>query len=194
MDCSKVGALIQKLRMEKQLTQRALAEQLGLSDKTISKWERGLGCPDVSVLSTLSKILGVELDSLLTGEQDASATLGGNMKRVQFYVCPACGNLLTATGEASISCCGRRLEPLAAEKPDPAHRLNLEAVENDWYVTSGHEMTKPHHITFVALVTGDKLFLVKLYPEWGLGVRFPCLAHGQLYFYCTQHGLFSQHF
>ena len=116
------------------------------------------------------------------------------MKRIQFYVCPTCGNLLIGTGDATIGCCGRRLEPLTPSKPDGAHTLHLETVEHDWYVTADHEMSKSHHVAFVALVTGDKLLLTKLYPEWGLSARFARIAHGQLYFYCTQHGLFCQRF
>ena len=134
----------------------------------------------------LCGLVGIFLNVLLFAFKLAAGILSGSVA-----VTADAFNNLSDAGSSVITLIGFKL---AAEKPDPAHRLNLEAVENDWYVTSGHEMTKPHHITFVALVTGDKLFLVKLYPEWGLGVRFPCLAHGQLYFYCTQHGLFSQHF
>ena len=50
MNPEKIGSLIFQLRKEKNLTQKQLGEKLGLSDKTISKWERGLGCPDISLL------------------------------------------------------------------------------------------------------------------------------------------------
>ena len=68
MDQQKIGALIRTLRREKHMTQKALAERLGLSDKAVSKWERGLGCPDVSLLGDLSTILGVDLARMLSGE------------------------------------------------------------------------------------------------------------------------------
>lgn len=114
------------------------------------------------------------------------------MKKTVYYVCPVCGNLLTASAEASVSCCGRRLEPLKAAKPDPDHQLIIEQVENEWFLTSRHPMTKDHTITFAALVTGDRLQLVKLYPEWDLQVRFPRRGHGILLWHCSRHGLFSQ--
>ena len=192
MDCAKTGNLIRVLRLERGMTQRQLAEALGLCDKTVSKWERGLGCPDVSVLSRLAQLLGVGLEDLLNGQLPALETIGGNMKKTVYYVCPVCGNLLTASAEASVSCCGRRLEPLKAAKPDPDHQLIIEQVENEWFLTSRHPMTKDHTITFAALVTGDRLQLVKLYPEWDLQVRFPRRGHGILLWHCSRHGLFSQ--
>lgn len=192
MDCAKTGNLIRALRLERGMTQRQLAEALGLCDKTVSKWERGLGCPDVSVLNRLAQLLGVGLEDLLNGQLPALETIGGNMKKTVYYVCPVCGNLLTASAEASVSCCGRRLEPLKAAKPDPDHQLIIEQVENEWFLTSRHPMTKDHTITFAALVTGDRLQLVKLYPEWDLQVRFPRRGHGILLWHCSRHGLFSQ--
>lgn len=48
MDCTKVGILLKALRNEKEMTQKQVADRMHISDKTISKWERGLGCPDVS--------------------------------------------------------------------------------------------------------------------------------------------------
>ena len=54
MDNTKLGSLIRVLRREAGMTQRDLAETLGVTDKAVSKWERGLGCPDVSFLPQLS--------------------------------------------------------------------------------------------------------------------------------------------
>lgn len=68
MDEIKVGARIAKLRAEKNLTQAALGELLGISDKTISKWECG-GCfPDVSLFPKLADTFGVTVDYLMRGE------------------------------------------------------------------------------------------------------------------------------
>ena len=102
MDCEKIGKLIYSLRTERNLTQQKLAEYMNISDKTISKWERGFGCPDISLLPELSNIFGVSLENLLAGELDANDLVGGNMKKLKFYVCPSCGNLLTAITEAAI--------------------------------------------------------------------------------------------
>lgn len=63
MDCLKVGKLIHRLRNEKGYMQKQLAEAMNISDKTISKWERGLGCPDVFLLHALSEVLGVNIET-----------------------------------------------------------------------------------------------------------------------------------
>jgi len=68
-DFSKMAQFISELRKEKKLTQKELAEQLGVTDKAVSKWERGLSCPDISLLSKLSHILGVTTSELLNGEK-----------------------------------------------------------------------------------------------------------------------------
>lgn len=60
MDCKKSGALIRSLRLNKNMTQSALAEKLGVIVQAVSKWERGLGYPDVSLINDLSSILGVD--------------------------------------------------------------------------------------------------------------------------------------
>ena len=67
MDQKKTGALIRVLRLEKGLTQQGLAELLGVSNRAVSKWERGLGSPDLSLLPALSLQLGVDLAGLLSG-------------------------------------------------------------------------------------------------------------------------------
>ena len=114
------------------------------------------------------------------------------MKKSKFYVCPLCGNLVTSTGEASVSCCGRRLEALCAQKADAAHMLTVENIETEWFISAEHPMEKEHYLSFAALATGDKLLIAKQYPEWNLQTRLPRLGHGILYTYCTQHGLFFQ--
>lgn len=189
MDCNKVGKLILSLRKEKQLTQLQLAEVINVSDKAISKWERGLGCPDVSLLPELSAALGVNIEKLLSGELDPNSADRGNLKRLRFYVCPVCGNILTSTGDAELSCCGRRLHPLAAKPADDEHRLHTEQIEDDCYITFSHEMSKSHYLSFIACVSGDKALLVRLYPEQGGDVRFPMIYGSRLYFYCSRHGL-----
>ena len=69
MNYEEIGEFISKLRKEKNLTQKDLAMKLGVTDKAVSKWERGLGCPDVSLLETLSKILDVSILELLKGRK-----------------------------------------------------------------------------------------------------------------------------
>lgn len=69
-------------------------------------------------------------------------------------------------------------------------QLHISSSDGEWYVTSGHEMIRNHHIAFMALLTGDTMVMKRLYPEWGLEVRLPHFAHGTLLWYCTRHGLF----
>ena len=190
MDQTKTGGLIRALRTQKGLTQKELAEAVGVGDKAVSKWERGLGCPDVSLLPELSRVLGVGLEALLSGQIDANDQERGNMKKLNFYVCPDCGNLITAATEAGVSCCGRTLLPLEPQKPEEP--LSVEKIDDSWFVSSPHPMTKEHYVSFVALLTGDTLFLRRLYPEWDLQTRIPAFGHGILLWYCTKHGLFRQ--
>ena len=190
MDQTKTGGLIRALRTQKGLTQKALAEAIGVGDKAVSKWERGLGCPDVSLLPEISRVLGVGLETLLSGSLDANDQERGNMKKLNFYVCPDCGNLITAATETGVSCCGRTLLPLEPQKPEEP--LSVEKIDGSWFISSPHPMTKDHYVSFVALLTGDTLFLRRLYPEWDLQTRIPAFGHGILLWYCTQHGLFRQ--
>ena len=74
MDYEKIGEFIFKLRKEKNLTQKQLAEKLNVTNKAISKWERGLGAPDVSLLRQLSEILEISVNELLLGEKIDSLT------------------------------------------------------------------------------------------------------------------------
>ena len=189
MDLSKVGRLIYDLRREKGLTQKQLADQMGLSDKTISKWERGLGCPDVSLLGDLSRLFGVHIEQILQGELSPKDPDGGNMKRLKFFVCPQCGNTLTATTAAEISCCGRRLEALEPQVADSAHQAQREELDDDYFWAFDHPMNKAHYLGFAAWVAYDQVTLVKLYPEQAAEVRLPAQRRGELYIYCTVHGL-----
>ncbi|WP_124064871.1 helix-turn-helix domain-containing protein [Clostridium sp. E02] len=192
MDCVKVGKLILKLRKEKGMTQKELADMMYISDRTISKWERGIGCPDVSLLHELSRILGVNIEKILAGDLEANDTDRGNMKKIKFYVCPTCGNTLYDIGEAQISCCGRKLVSLIAKNEDSEHELVVDRTDGEMYLTLQHEMTKGHFISFVAYVLDDRVLFIKLYPEQTVQVRFSPMQRGELYFYCTKNGLFKR--
>lgn len=189
MDCMKVGKLIYGLRTEKGLTQKQLADAMNISDKTISKWERGLGCPDVSLLHELSEALEVNIEKILMGDLEENNVDGGNMNRIKFYTCPACGNVITSTGEAEISCCGRKRIPLIPKPSDETHHLNVAVVEDDYYITFSHEMSKTHYLSFIAYVSFDRVQLIKLYPEQSGEARFPKQYGGKIFFGCNQHGL-----
>ena len=114
------------------------------------------------------------------------------MKKRQLYVCPDCGNILTAAAGGQLACCGRRLEPLEVRSADPDHAVTVQEVEEDWYVTFRHPMDKGHYIRFTACVTPDRLLLARLYPEQGSEFRIPQLRGGaKLYLCCSCHGLFQ---
>ena len=191
MDQSKTGELIRALRIRQGLTQQQLADIIGVSDKAVSKWERGNGAPDIATLPALAAALGSDTESLLGGELPDDRQANGNLKKLRFFVCPNCGNILTALDGAAVSCCGQRLTAVERQRPDDAHRLTVEDSDGDWYCRSEHEMRREHYISFVAFVTDDTLMLKKLYPQWNMEARFPRYSHGILYFYCTEHGLFS---
>ena len=114
------------------------------------------------------------------------------MKKMKFYVCPDCGNLITSMTDASITCCGRKLKPMTPVKASEEEQLSVEMIENDYCISSTHEMTREHYISFVAFMTYDAIMLKQLYPEWDLQVRIPRFGRGKLLWYCSQHGLFYQ--
>lgn len=182
---------IKGLREGRGLTQRALADAVGVTDKAVSKWESGRGLPDISLVEPLAAALGVSVAELLTGDIRQNANRAGNLIRARFYVCPVCGNVVYALGEGSFSCCGVHLVPCEAEEPDKAHGLQAERVEDEWYVTLDHPMTKEHFISFIAYVTMDGITFKKLYPEQEAAARFRMGASGALYAYCNRHGLFK---
>lgn len=184
------GAIIKKLREEKGLTQSELAQKLNVSNKAVSKWETAKGYPDITLIEPLAQILGVSVMELLSGNDIINQNRSFNMLRTKLYVCPVCGNVIFATGEAAISCCGISLIALEAEEADEEHSLSIERVEDEYFVTINHEMTKEHFISFIAEMSDDGLQLVKLYPEGNAQTRLKLRRAKYIYYYCNRHGLF----
>lgn len=112
------------------------------------------------------------------------------MLKSKIYVCPVCGNVIIGTGEAVISCCGISLPSLEAEETDGQHSIRMEKVEDEYYVTVDHEMTKEHYISFIAAVSDNGFNIVKMYPEGKVDARFKINRVKALYCYCNKHGLF----
>lgn len=189
MDAAKCGALIRSLRREKGWTQAELARKIGVTDKAVSKWERALGCPDISLLDALSREFRVDMAALISGTLNESKKDGGNMNRLKFYLCPVCGSLLTSTGRSGVSCCGRQLSPLAPVPADEGHTPRVETVEDELYFTFDHPMTKEHYLSFAAWLEYDRVLLQKLYPEQDAAFRLPRMRRGKLFVYCVEHGL-----
>lgn len=189
MDCMKVGKLIARLRKERHLTQKNIADALGIQSKTVSKWECGAGCPDLSLWQDLSAILGVDMGQLMEGEITENKPDSGNLNRTRFYACPSCGNLLFSTGGATIFCCGKKLEALKSDKSDGKSRIIIEKIDYDNYITVDHPMTKDNYLAFNALVTGDKIYFNRLYPEQEPSFRCPQIPRAKLFIYSKGKGL-----
>lgn len=191
MDSKQMGELLLQLRREKHMTQQELSQLLHVSPQAVSKWERGNGVPDVSLLPRLTEVFGVSMAHLLRGDLAPEPAEVGNMKRMKFYVCPDCGNILTASGGGELHCCGRKLEPLMAVPVDEDHAVRVETVEDEWYVTFTHPMKKDHYFRFAAVVATERVLLVRLYPEQGGEFRIPQMRRGKLYLCCSRDGLFE---
>ena len=183
------GKIIKDLREKQNLTQSKLAEDISVSDKTISKWETGKGLPDISLLEPLSNALGVSVIELMNGEQIINKNRSSNIMNFKFYVCPICGNIIHSMGENLISCCGVTLPIIEAEIEDEKHKISYEIIENEIFVSINHSMSKEHYISFIAYLTNDRCELVKLYPEQNAEIRFFYKGKGIIYLYCNKDGL-----
>ena len=85
MDPVSVGKLINKLRTEKNLTQKQLAEMLNLTDKAVSKWERGECCPDLPIMIKLAEIFGIDLPDLANGDVEDFSQPEFRGKKIRMY-------------------------------------------------------------------------------------------------------------
>ncbi len=191
MDNYVTGSVIRRLRESKKLTQEELAAKIAVSGKAVSKWETGQGFPDISLLEPLARALDISVIELLSGEDIQNRNPSSDMRKSRFYVCPVCGNVILAAGEALISCCGITLPPLVPETSDPEHEIRAEIAENEYYVSMDHPMTKEHYISFLAAVSDQEVQLMKLYPEQNAEARFAIRRVKKLYAYCNRHGLFE---
>ena len=189
MDNYITGLTVKQLREAKNLTQAELATILGVSDKTISKWETAKGLPDISLIEPLSKALDVSVMELISGKPIQNRNISANILRSKFYVCPVCGNVVHTLGDTVISCCGIPLPPLEAEDADEFHNVTVETVEDEHFITVHHDMTKSHFISFISYLTSDRVQFVKLYPEGNAETRMNLRGFGRLYIYCNKHGL-----
>lgn len=186
------SATIKRLREMRNMTQSELADRIGVSSKTVSKWETAKGFPDISLLQPLAQALGISLIELMNGEHIINKNISANMLRSKFFVCPVCGNVIHSTGNSLISCCGITLAPLEAEVADEDHTVQIEQVEDEHYITLCHPMTKQHYLSFLAFVTSDRIQMVKFYPEGNAETRLQLRGSGMLYWYCNHHGMFKQ--
>ena len=184
------GAVIKELREKNKMTQLEFADKLGVSDKTVSKWETGKGYPDITLLEPIADVFSISVTELISGITVVNSNVSANMMRSKFYVCPVCGNAIHSMGETVIQCHGLQLMPLEAEPSDEGHMVFIERVEDEYYVRIDHSMTKQHFISFADAVSSDNIQMVKLYPEGSAETRFKIRGVRRIYFYCNRDGLF----
>lgn len=185
------GKIIKELRQKKNLTQTELATKLCVSDKTISKWETGRGLPDISIIENLAKVLDASLIELFNGEIIENKNKASNLLKTHFSVCPICGNIINSVGNCVVSCCGIQLPILEAEDPDEKHFIKTEIIDDNFFISINHSMTKTHYISFIAYITYNKCEIVKLYPEQSAEASFARKGDGVIYAYCNKDGLFK---
>lgn len=186
------GKIIKELREKQKLTQLELANIINISDKTISKWETGKGLPDITLIEPLSKALKVSVIELMNGEYIMNLNKSSNMLKSKFLVCPICSNIIHTMGENINSCCGINLPILEAEIENEKHIINCEIIENEYWISIEHDMTKEHYISFISYVTNDRCEIVKLYPEQNAEARFLKRGKGIIYIYCNKDGLIKK--
>lgn len=192
MDNYITGKTIKKLRENKNMTQLELANIINVSDKTISKWETSKGLPDVTLLEPLARALNISVAELMSGECNVNQNKSSNMLKSKIYVCPICGNVIHTLGSTMISCCGITLIECLPEIEDDDHKINCEIIENEYYVSMNHSMTKEHYVSFIAYITTDRFEMIKLYAEGNPEVRFLRRGKGIIYTYCNRHGLIKK--
>ncbi len=185
------GKMIKVMREKKEMTQLELASALNLSDRTISKWETGRGYPDFTFLEKIASLFSLSVNELLSGTKVSNLNVSANMMKASFYVCPVCGNTIVSTGEASLSCHGITLEKLEKNAVDEEHAVSLGIVEDDYFVSITHPMTKENYISFIAALSSDRVQIVKLYPEQNAEARVRINGVREILFYSNTDGLYA---
>lgn len=185
------GAVIKELREKNNMTQLQLADGLGVSDKTISKWETAKGYPDITLLEPIAEAFSVSVTELLSGNAVYNSNVSANVLKSKFYICPICGNVIHSMGEAVINCHGILMAVAKPEETDENHKIFIEQIEDEYYVRIEHNMTKNHYISFIAAESSDRIQMVKLYPEGNAEARFKLSGVKKILFYCNRDGLFS---
>lgn len=185
------GAVIKELREKNNMTQLQLADRLGVSDKTISKWETAKGYPDITLLEPIAEAFSVSVTELLSGNAVYNSNVSANVLKSKFYICPICGNVIHSMGEAVINCHGILMTVAKPEETDENHKIFIEQIEDEYYVRIEHNMTKNHYISFIAAESSDRIQMVKLYPEGNAEARFKLSGVKKILFYCNRDGLFS---
>lgn len=192
MNPEKTGLIIKNARIKKGLTQKQLADAISVTDKAVCKWETGRGCPDITLLSQLSRILEIDIQSILRGELVKNKSIAGNMNRIKFYRCPTCGNLVTSVKEIEISCCGNKLPFAEAHKSNDAkYTPIIKEFDGLYSVSFNHPMTKDDYIANIITVQYDKILVINLFAEQEAVVTLPQIEGLRMFLITSRDGLIA---
>lgn len=192
MNAEKTGKLIYEARIKKGMTQKELADAIFVTDKAVCKWEKGHGCPDITLLSQLSKVLEIDIQSILRGELADNIITAGNMKRIKFYRCPSCGNLITSFNEIEISCCGNKLNSLKVQQTQNSeYQPVISEFDGSYLVSFKHPMTKEEYISNVITIQYDKVMVTNLFAEQEASVILPQIGGIKMYLVNSKGELFE---
>lgn len=191
MNPEKTGNIIKQARIKKGLTQKQLADAIAVTDKAVCKWETGHGCPDITLLSQLSKVLEIDIQSILQGEIVRNRSIAGNMNRVKFYRCPTCGNLITSVKEIEISCCGNKLNFAEARTTtEEKYQPIIKEFDGQYSVSFNHPMTKEDYIANVITVQYDKILVINLFAQQEAIVTLPRIGGVRIFVMNNKNELF----
>lgn len=192
MNAEKTGKIIYEARTKKGMTQKELADAIAVTDKAVCKWEKGHGCPDITLLSQLSKVLEIDIQSILRGELVKNRSIAGNMNRLKFYRCPTCGNLVTSVKEIEISCCGNKLQSMEPRQTDdPKYQPIISEFDGRYLVSFKHPMTKDEYIANLINVQYDKLMVTNLFAEQEAVVTLPQIGGVRMFVITSKGELFA---
>lgn len=182
LNAEKTGKLIHDIRIKKGMTQKELAAAINVTDKAICKWEKGHGCPDITLLSQLSKVLEIDIQSILQGRLIKNRSFGSNMNYLKFYRCPTCGNLVTSIKDIEISCCGNILNPVSSKtSEEEKYRPIIREFDGQYTVSFNHPMTKDDYISNVIVVQYNQIISINLFAEQEAIVTLPQVAGIHMY-------------
>ncbi len=184
-----IGSAIRQKREKMGLTQAELAEKIGVTDKAVSKWETGNGIPDIHIAKLIAEVFDVSVTEILDGDYITNKNQSGNLNKVNFYVCPVCGNIAYSVGEMYASCHGIKLSPLKRENDE---NMSISQSDGELLIKIDSEMSKENYVSFVALQFADEIHFKKLYPEMSAQARFPYRRRGTVYCYHNKLGLFCR--
>lgn len=177
MNAQKTGSLILEARTKLNMTQKELAEKINVSEKAVSKWENGRGCPDITILPSLSKVLQIDIESILRGDLSKNKSKGGNMQRLKIYRCPDCGNIITSTNQIDLSCCGHTLKELIPEdEADSSIIKSVEESDSQFFVTFKSPMTKTDYIAGIVTLAYDRTTVIPMFAEQEPSVTLPQIS------------------